>query len=81
MSDLQLGLLGIGVIVVVAVIAYNKWQEFKLKRRAETTFASSHHDVLFGERVLDSIRRVGRSGRRPGGRRPRALCGRGAIAE
>ena len=51
MSDLQLGLLGIGVIVVVAVIAYNKWQEFKLKRRAEATFASSHHDVLFGERA------------------------------
>lgn len=51
MSDLQLGLLGIGVIVVVAVIAYNKWQEFRLKRRAEATFASRHRDVLFGERA------------------------------
>ncbi|HSD41060.1 MAG TPA: cell division protein ZipA C-terminal FtsZ-binding domain-containing protein [Burkholderiales bacterium] len=51
MSDLQLGLLGIGVIVVVGVIAYNKWQEVKLRRRAETAFASSHHDVLFGGRA------------------------------
>jgi len=50
-SDLQLGLLGIGVIVVVAVIAYNKWQEIKLRRRAEAAFASGHRDVLFGERA------------------------------
>jgi hypothetical protein len=50
-SDLQLGLLGIGVIVVVAVIAYNKWQEMKLRRRAEAAFASGHRDVLFGERA------------------------------
>ncbi|HSD54179.1 MAG TPA: cell division protein ZipA C-terminal FtsZ-binding domain-containing protein [Burkholderiales bacterium] len=50
MSDLQLGLLGIGVLVVLAVIAYNKWQELKLRRRAEATFGSSHHDVLFGAR-------------------------------
>ena len=50
MTDLQLGLLGIGVVVVVAVIAYNKWQERKLKRRAEASFASSHHDVLFDQR-------------------------------
>jgi hypothetical protein len=49
-SDLQLGLLGIGVIVVVAVIAYNKWQELKLRRRAEAAFAASHRDVLFGGR-------------------------------
>jgi hypothetical protein len=46
-SDLQLGLLGIGVIVVVAVIAYNKWQELKLKRRAEEAFSAGHRDVLF----------------------------------
>ena len=51
MSDLQLGLLGIGVIVVVAVVAYNKWQELKLRRRAEAAFASGHRDVLFGERA------------------------------
>jgi ZipA, C-terminal FtsZ-binding domain len=50
-SDLQLGLLGIGVIVMVAVIAYNKWQEIKLRRRAEAAFASGHRDVLFGERA------------------------------
>lgn len=50
MSDLQLGLLGIGIIVVVAVIAYNKWQERKLRRRAEAAFSASHRDVLFSGR-------------------------------
>jgi hypothetical protein len=51
MSDLQLGLLGIGVVVVVGVIAYNKWQEGTLRRRAEAAFASGHRDVLFGGRT------------------------------
>jgi hypothetical protein len=50
-SDLQIGLLGIGIVVVVAVIAYNKWQEVKLRRRAEAAFASGHRDVLFGGRT------------------------------
>jgi FtsZ-interacting cell division protein ZipA len=49
-SDLQLGLLGIGIIVVVAVIAFNKWQELKLRRRAEQAFSASHRDVLFSGR-------------------------------
>jgi hypothetical protein len=48
-SDLQLGLLGIGVLVVAAVLAYNKWQELKLRRRAQGAFASHHRDALFGD--------------------------------
>ena len=46
MSDLQLGLLAIGVAVVVAVLAYNKWQETKLRRKGEEAFGSRHGDVL-----------------------------------
>jgi ZipA, C-terminal FtsZ-binding domain len=46
MSDLQLGLLAIGVAVVAGVIAYNKWQEAKLRRRTEAAFGSRHGDVL-----------------------------------
>lgn len=48
MSELQLGLLGIGALVVVGVLAYNKWQEARLKRRSEEVFASRHDDVLLG---------------------------------
>lgn len=50
MSELQLGLLGIGVLVVVGVLLYNKVQEFRLKRQSEAAFGSSHDDVLLGEK-------------------------------
>ena len=49
MSDLQLSLLAIGVAVVVGVVAYNRWQEAKLRRRTEATFGSRHGDVLLQE--------------------------------
>jgi FtsZ-interacting cell division protein ZipA len=50
MSELQLGLLGIGVLVVVGVLIYNKLQEARLKRQAEEDFGSRHDDVLMGGR-------------------------------
>jgi hypothetical protein len=48
MSELQLGLLGIGALVVVGVLAYNKLQERKLERQSEGLFGSRHDDVLLG---------------------------------
>lgn len=48
MSDLQLGLLVIGAVVVVAVLAYNKWQEVMFRREAEGSLKSRHDDVLMG---------------------------------
>lgn len=38
MSDLQVGLLIIGVLIVLAVIAFNRWQERVYRRQAETLF-------------------------------------------
>jgi hypothetical protein len=46
MSDLQLGLLAIGVLVVAGVVAYNRWQERAARRGAERAFRSAHADVL-----------------------------------
>jgi hypothetical protein len=48
MSDLQLGLLAIGVVVVVGVIVYNRLQETRLRRKADADFGSRHDDVLLG---------------------------------
>jgi hypothetical protein len=48
MSELQLGLLGIGVLLVVGVLAYNKLQEVRLKRQSDELFGSRHDDVLMG---------------------------------
>ena len=48
MSDLQYGLLAIGAVVVIAVLAYNKWQEIKYRHEAEGSLKSRHGDVLMG---------------------------------
>jgi hypothetical protein len=48
MSDLQLGLLVIGVAAVVAVLVYNRLQERKAVREAQRAFASQNPDVLLG---------------------------------
>jgi hypothetical protein len=48
MSELQVGLLSIGALVVVAVLAYNRLQERRARRDAEIAFRSSHDDVLLG---------------------------------
>src|SRR5690242_6310092 len=46
MTDLQLGLLAIGVVAVVAVLAFNKLQERRAARAAQRAFGSGHTDVL-----------------------------------
>ena len=51
MSDLQLGLLVIGVIVVIGVFAYNRRQERAVRRAAEGSFRSAHPDVLLEPRA------------------------------
>ena len=51
MSELQLGLLGIGALVVAGVLIYNKLQEARLRRQSEQAFASRHDDVLLGSKA------------------------------
>lgn len=46
MSDLQIGLLALGVLVVAAILGYNAAQERRARRNAETAFRSGHADVL-----------------------------------
>jgi hypothetical protein len=49
MTDLQLGLLVIGVAVVAGVLVYNRLQERAVRREAQRSFGSAHPDVLAGE--------------------------------
>lgn len=49
MSELQVGLLGIGAGVIAAVFFYNKWQERQYRRRADSGLAPSREDVLLRE--------------------------------
>jgi hypothetical protein len=64
MSELQLGLVGIGAAVVVGVFLYNKWQELRYRREAEGSFKSRHEDVLMqAERGTETRSVAGRSER------------------
>jgi ZipA, C-terminal FtsZ-binding domain len=64
MSELQLGLVGIGAAVVVGVFFYNKWQELRYRREAEGSFESRHEDVLMqAERGAEGGNAAGRAER------------------
>lgn len=49
MSNLQISLLVVGVLVVIGVYFYNWWQERQFHRRVEQAFAREHPDVLLTE--------------------------------
>ena len=52
MSELQVGLLAIGAVVVACVLAYNRVQEGRARRDAERNFRSGHEDVLLGDVLI-----------------------------
>jgi len=54
MSDLQFGLLMLGVLVVGGVLAFNWYQERQFRRRAEQTFGGKHEDILLDRQATGS---------------------------
>lgn len=46
MSELQAWLIGVGALIIIAVFAYNKIQEARIRKRAEAVFDRGHDDVL-----------------------------------
>ncbi len=64
MSDLQIGLLMLGVLVVAGVLAFNWHQERQFRRRAEQTFAGGHDDILFERRANGAAATVSPQDRR-----------------
>jgi len=53
LSELQMGLLALGVAVVIGVFGFNKWQEIK-HRKAGRGFVSGHEDVLLAARAKNA---------------------------
>ena len=49
MTELQMGLIGLGATAVVGVFAYNKLQEYRHRKLAEAVFKPQHDDVLLGD--------------------------------
>ncbi len=48
MTELQASLMAIGGVIVVGVISYNKWQEWRAKKSVEQAFSPLKDDVLMG---------------------------------
>ena len=52
MSELQIGLLAIGALVVAGVLIYNRAHERRAKLEAQRAFGSGHDDVLLAQTVV-----------------------------
>ncbi len=48
MNELQTSLIAIGGIIVVGVLSYNKWQEWRAKKSVDNAFSPLQEDVLMG---------------------------------
>lgn len=46
MTELQIGLIGLGVVAVAGVVVYNTWQEYMQRKLAKKLLDSEHRDVL-----------------------------------
>ena len=55
MDELQVGLLALGGTAVVAVFAYNKWQEYRHRKLLEQVLNQKHSDVLLDEAVSAAV--------------------------
>lgn len=49
MTELQMGLIGLGATAVVGVFGYNKWQEYRQRKVAESLLKPAHDDILLGK--------------------------------
>lgn len=78
MSDLQLGLLAAGAVVIVLVIIYNTVVERRARKRAEKAFGPGPGDALFDEPMegAQKERREPTLGRLPGGDREEPVLAR-----
>lgn len=54
MTELQMSLMAIGGTIVVGVISYNKWQEYKARKSVQRAFSSEHDDVLMNPSDVSS---------------------------
>jgi hypothetical protein len=72
MTDLQMGMIGLGGAAVFAVLAYNKWQEHKHRKLAEALLTGARPMFCSTSRRMERRRSVGRC--RRGGRRRSGAC-------
>lgn len=69
MSDLQIGLIALGVLLIIIVLSLNWWQDRRIRRRMQDQFASDGEDPLLGDDVTVGAQRGSSAGARPRERR------------
>ena len=57
MSELQISLIVIGVIVILAVVAYNWWQDRRVRQKMQKHLPVVQEDPLLGESNTSGARR------------------------
>jgi hypothetical protein len=58
MSELQVSLIAIGGAVIVGVLFYDKWREWRARKSVDNAFSNPHEDVLMGELVQTAAQRA-----------------------
>jgi FtsZ-interacting cell division protein ZipA len=48
MSDLQIGLIVLGVLLILMVLGFNWWQDRRVRRKMQAHFPNNEHDPLLG---------------------------------
>lgn len=46
MSEIQIGLLAVGILVIALVVAFNSYQEWRFRKKTRQAFGNAHADVL-----------------------------------
>ena len=59
MSDLQIGLIALGVLLILLVLGFNWWQDRRVRRKMQSHFPTSEQDPCWAPgRLRPSARRV-----------------------
>lgn len=53
MSDLQISLIIIGIIVIAGVVVFNRWQQLRYRRKIQAAFDHNHDDILLDDQNPD----------------------------
>ncbi|MCI2807090.1 cell division protein ZipA C-terminal FtsZ-binding domain-containing protein [Eoetvoesiella caeni] len=48
MSELQIGLISLGILLIIVVLCFNWWQDRRVRRRMQEQFPEGEHDPLMG---------------------------------
>ena len=72
MSDLQIGLILLGVVLILVVVVFNWWQDRRVRQKMQEHFPEREHDPLMGGQASPSGRREPGFGLRPPVSEPQA---------